>query len=216
MIEYPIIFSAEMVKAILAGTKTQTRRVIKRQPQPSAPHYGIEALHRAGDIAWPTVSPHYPIISNRFQGAEPHPDYVEYATATYKPGNRLWVRENFIGAKGYDELPPSKFGNKPSWYCADGEPDRAKWWHLGTKVRPAIHMPRWISRINLEVIGAKVERLQAITEADAKAEGCCVAGEGFPICTSRKWFEVVWDGINGEGAWAANPWVVAILFRRLP
>ncbi|ALN79462.1 hypothetical protein [Lysobacter antibioticus] len=185
--ERPILFSAPMVRAILNGTKTQTRRLVK--------------LNMAGRVQRGAAK----------QWHIADPDAV--AACPYgQPGDRLWVRETFIASRGYDELPPTKFGNKPLWYVADGEPDKARWWHLSDRRRPAIHMPRWACRIVLEVTGVRVERLQGISDADAGAEGVdrtntSVAGY------ARERFRRLWASTGGD--WDANPWVWAVEFKRL-
>lgn len=203
MTSRPIIFSGPMVRAILEGRKTQTRRVLK--PQPS---------QVSGSAVWFDWQP----------GKEPPKPYC-------KPGDLLWVREAFIGARGYDAQPPSKWGNKPTWYVADGAPDGDSWRFLSDRVHPSIHMPRWASRITLIVEDVRVQRLQDISEEDAMAEGvdaylpghgCATAvearalrAEGYPYSPSyRDGFGVLWTRIHGPGAWEANPWVAAITFRR--
>lgn len=151
MADRPIIFSSPMVRALLAGTKTQTRRLLKPQPGDMDRPFAME------DGTWHVTDS---------RGCNMSPLPVRYAV-----GDRLWVREAFIGARGYDDDPPSRFGNKPIWYCADGAPDREKWWHLSNRLRPSIHMPRWASRLTLTVTEVRVQRLQEISEEDAIAEG---------------------------------------------
>lgn len=195
MTDRPIIFSAPMVRALLAGTKTQTRRLAWRE--------SVAKMRDGGDMVCRAPSP--------WQDA--------------KPGDRLWVRENFIGATGYDELLPSKFGNKPIWYAADGEPDRAKWWHLSDRTRPSIHMPRWASRLTLTVTEVRVQRLQEISEADSATEGLIQLpasrrwvvnrGEqyaGLARHTAKGRFADLWNSIQGPDAWDRNPEVVALTF----
>jgi hypothetical protein len=203
----PIIFSAPMVRAILDGRKTQTRRIV-RLPKWATE---IDEIGDDGYTMWCVA---------RDSGC------LSPALPQYLPTDTLWVREAFVGARGYDDYPPRDFGNKPIWYCADGEPDREKWWHLSDRKRPSIHMPRWASRITLRVTGVRVERLQAISEQDAIAEGVLVGQ--LPGCfhsgigrldvewrsTATHAFEHLWESINGPGAWDANPWVVAISFER--
>jgi len=137
-----------------------------------------------------------------------------------KPGDRLWVRENF----SYDRLDVDKDGILPPWYWADGNPEDGDW----TKPKPSIHMPRWASRLTLTVTATKIERLHDISEADAKAEGCglYVAGHGWitedelrvdpgysNYLAPRLGFEDIWRQLHGDDAWAANPEVVAISFK---
>lgn len=155
--ERPILFSGPMVKAILAGKKTQTRRLVK------AP-----------------------------RGSEPSHAGVDFGCPYGQLFDRLWVRESW--QCNHADQDRSKVN-----YRADGR-DRLLW-------TPSIHMPRWASRITLEVTDVRVQRLQDISEEDAKAEGA----EG------REAFASLWDAINGNRAsWASNPWTWAIGFRVLP
>ncbi len=195
MVDRPILFSSPMVRALLDGRKTQTRRILKNAPTEPGwlLYYEVN-----GKRTW--VGPNgYPSM----------PCMLRFAV-----GDRLWVRETFRGATGYDNIRPAAWGNKPIWYEADGEPDVKLWWHLSTKKRVAIHMPRWASRLTLTVTDVRIQRLQDITEADAKAEGAAPAtagrDEGGPIKTHRTGFVGVWQEINGN--WLDNPWVVALTF----
>lgn len=237
--EVPILFSAPMVQAILAGRKTQTRRVLHTD------HFcrpELDTDRREWQI---------------FDG-----DTVALRwRARWVPGDRMWVKETFRGAAGYDSQPPAQWGNKPVWYEADGTPDPKLWWHLSNRTRPSIFMPRSLSRITLLVTDVRVQRLQEISEADAEAEGmiwdpptaedaewwsayCAEHGEdpadrpmegvwlapgtrqGFGgtkeqrdrpqfDCTARHAYRWVWDAINGAGSWDTNPWVAAITFERI-
>ena len=183
MTDRPIIFSAPMVRALLSGSKTQTRRIIKPQPDE-------DGLAREIAGGWfDTSGRKYPLA---------------------EPGDRLYVRENFClslpcGTPVYH----ATLGQKLLAECSD-----IKW-------KPSIHMPRTLSRLTLEVTGVKVERLQDISEEDAKAEGV-EAGD----YDDNEWlrshpygaeFWNLWDSLNakrdgGIYAWAANPWVVAPQF----
>lgn len=190
MTERPIIFSAPMVRALLAGTKTQTRRVVKL-PQ---------MIEEPGDpdatrVAW--LSP---------SNAEPGwygwmTEYPNEGAAHIRcpygaPGDRLWVRETWADC-----------GDMVRYYATDDVH------HLRRK-RSSIHMPRWASRITLEVTAIRVERLQEISRGDAMAEGC-----PFPNMAKgddpRKWYADLWDQINGSGSWEANPWVWVVDFKRI-
>jgi len=201
MKERPILFSGAMVRALLAGTKTQTRRVVKQKHLPWLENSVLNFL----DGKW---------------NQRPLP----YG----QPGDRLWVRETFRGCRAYEVqgYAPKDWGNKPIWFEADGTPPgRPEQWAL--RSRPSIHMPRWASRITLEVTSVRVERLQEISEADAVAEsvtpkwepGCsgrlmeAIGGYSFRPAASA--YADLWESINGEGSWDANPWVWVIEFRRL-
>lgn len=183
MKERPILFSTPMVRAILEGKKTQTRRLIK--PQPAA---GVRN------------SVFVPSGLEDGHGRELQCSYGG-------PGDRLWVREA-IGI----HIDPVKTGLEGVCVYRADFPDgpnvtfEPRW-------TPSIHMPRWASRITLEITGVRVERLRQITESDAQAEGC--TGEHFDTALSD--FIWLWDKINGkrEGwAWANNPWVWVVEFAR--
>jgi len=196
MTERPILFSGEMVRAILAGTKTQTRRPVK--PQPDV-YQGYEATGD-GDPGWCLEWPKMPE-----DGLFPGPAGPAFALANYcpfgAPGDRLWVRETF---KDHSEIAPEE---RPVLYRADDpQPQDITW-------QPSIHMPRWASRLTLEVTGVRVERLQEISEEDARAEGCGIDTE---FCKSppRVDFASTWERLYGLQSWIDNPWVWVVEFRR--
>ena len=179
MKERPILFSGAMVRAILAGAKIQTRRVVK------AP--GWSSPGKAG---------------------------VDFGCPYGGVGDRLWVRESF---SIYNQP-----GNPQVFYKADSEPGDP------LKYKPSIHMPRWASRITLEVTDVRVERLQDICEEDARAEGitdggCLVCGEHEPCgCTNptpdaRDSFINLWDSINAQRgySWSSDPWVWVVAFKKI-
>lgn len=195
----PIIFSATSVRAILDGRKTQTRRLVRPQPD------------------------------------------INLADSQFVVGRRLWVREVFSGphcmdaSDGCKAVPPSKWGDcSRIWYWADGNVTEGDW----TRPRPSIHMPRWASRITLEITDVRLEQLQDISEADAQAEGVRCGDdrwhrnengeavfmdahgwytpEGYMRHNSPKHaFRTVWEEINGNGSWEKNPWVWVIEFKKL-
>ena len=206
MSEKPILFSAPMVRALLAGTKTQTRRVVKPQFAKEAAPVEMPATDPIG--GW-VVGGHSGIW---WCDAAANPD--EAMRCPYgQPGDRLWVREAFAGSIAYERhgYPLKEWGNK-IWYIADGEPRSGQW----TLPRPSIHMPRALSRITLEVTGVRVERLQAISEADAMAEGDLSAMYLHAPTNPRGAYAALWESINGQGSWDANPWVWVVEFLRLP
>lgn len=219
MTERSIIFSGPMVRAILTGSKSQTRRVVKFKPW-----HQIE--ERDDGTPWPWM-----YDDDR---AADH-----WAPCPHgQPGDRLWVREAWA-AHLEDEVPsdrprgprhtmgiPAQPERKSFvFYRADGpllHPDGypSSWY-------PSIHMPRKYSRITLEITGVRVERLQDISEDDAKAEGiepAAVPGSwrlygrdtnGDMDRSPRVSYRSVWESLHGPGAWAANPWVWVIEFKRL-
>jgi len=218
MTERPILFSAPMVRALLAGTKTQTRRAVKYNE-------GIQRL--ATNFEFRRSSP-YPLaedISGAYHYVLNCEDRFVGLSCPYgQPGDLLWVRES--GWERPERTPKMMREGADTWapfiYDADywpdaipeNERDDLKAW--GWKRRPSIHLPRLGSRILLEIVAVRVERLQDISEADAKAEGVtlpertCTMYEGI----WRDGYRDLWESINGPGSWDANPWVWVIEFRR--
>lgn len=205
----PILFSAPMVRPVLTGEKTQTRRVVNPQP------VGMD-LDAALDGNW-LSKPFGGLLLPKVRDLPMHCPYGQ-------PGDRLWVRETWR---------PIQPGGPCIYLATDGDgryppgPLRLFKW------RPSIHMPRWASRITLEVTGVRVERLQDISEADAVAEGiermpCRVPntrlwrnytpGNGWTpsVAIPQNSFRSLWESINGPGSWDLNPWVWVVDFRRLP
>lgn len=139
-----------------------------------------------------------------------------------QPGDRLIIKETFALPKSYDRFKPSE-GDKrwPIYYLADKSHGELVAWtdeeqEIG-KIRPSIFMPSWASRITLEVVSVRVERLQEISEADAVAEG--VKDYSGDHSGESQWptecYRSLWESINGTGSWSANPWVWVVEFKRL-
>lgn len=199
MRERPILFSAPMVRAILAGTKTQTRRPVKlagwklgeKRPNVNAETLREEWLFRA----------------------EVNPARFEWRPCPYgQPGDRLWVREAWRAPTSCDELPPRSISDSEAVrFIADEVIGSDPGFGKG---RPGMFMPRWASRITLEITGVRVKRLQDISEADAVAEGV-TAGKyhGLDRANARA-YSYLWESINGPGSWDANPWVWVVEFQR--
>ena len=197
MKETGLIFKAPMVRAILEGRKTQTRRVAKPVKHPD-----LGNLYTPGALA---------------MGREPQ-HVIDRACPLGQPGDRIYVRETFV--QGYKEDPETgavrdydEEGNDipmTTWYRAtDGG---ITWcdddgWETNVPWKPAIHMPKALARIWLEITGVRVERLQDISHADAVAEGMAFDDAIYD-------YSKLWEKINGPGAWDANPWVWVIDFRR--
>ena len=224
MKERPILFNAPMIRAILANTKTQTRRIFKpeRMTWDANGRYTTYAM-RGGELSITGSGPFEPS------------SWLHYCPYG-QPGDRLAVRETFYAwghwTKRYSEkkrreewhfVDETMGTGKAYRYEADEKLPRRKrelhevgWWK-----RPAIFMPRAASRITLEVTGVRVERLQDIDLADALAEGISDTGalildsagneQGGPIAE----YAVLWEQINGPGSWAANPWVWVISFKKV-
>lgn len=212
--ERPILFSGPMVRAILDGRKTQTRRVVKPQPAPNAPH--------DGGTTWayrPSDGRHVPYGTvGHLTVAEKMGLICPYG----QPGDRLWVRETWAVDYVHDGVRPASIRPTCSviYRASEDMPGVARSGRRG-KWRPSIHMPRWASRLTLAVTGVRVERLQAITQADALTEGTVdTRGAWGPLSDTdragpRGAFEALWNSINGPGAWDTNPWVWVVEFRRL-
>ena len=201
--ERPILFSAPMVRAILAGTKTQTRRVLKAEPPPGAER--VIRPFRDERLQWAATDPHDMEQGQLVLGEAPRCPYGQ-------PGDRLWVRETW--ARNEDQLSETRMDTSLV-YRADGE-TRAQ--DNGTDLpwRPSIHMPRAASRITLEITGVRVERLQEISVEDCIAEGMqSRMREHDAACDLRDQYRDLWEQINGPGSWAANPFVWVIEFRKL-
>lgn len=226
MKERPILFSAPMIRALLAGTKTQTRRVVK--PHPTDPRVGGACTYdEHGEWVW--LNGHDGSIVSRM-GRCPYG----------QPGDRLWVKETWrIGEDvGEGWSLDSEPGDLHLIYDADGArdyrsfPEDYRWPSNGKVVHnsegtpdhwisygsfPSIFLPRWASRITLEITAVRVERLQDISEADARAEGCTGHWvEEAPAADQARFdYRELWEQINGPGSWDANPWVWVVEFRRL-
>ncbi len=210
MKERPIIFSAPMVRAILAGAKTQTRRVMKPQFAADAVPAEMPATDPIG--GW-VVGGHSGVW---WCDAAANPDDARLCPYG-QPGDRLWVREAWAIPHSCDHLKPSTIT------VIDGGrtllAQRRVYYEAteglgGLRKRPSIYMPRWASRITLEVTGVRVERLQDISEADARAEG--ISRADCPDWHATTDYRALWESINGPSSWAANPWVWVVEFKRLP
>jgi hypothetical protein len=222
--ERPILFSGSLVQAILAGHKTQTRRVMKTQPTSPAAIFDV-----AGGLPVWAIWP-----SEELDDAG-HPKDHGIKCPYGRPGDRLWVREawrleNDTGPNG---LTVSKYvaaDSQDHWRVAPNEFLQSYKGELRNRVNSPIHMPRWASRITLEITAVRVERLQAISEADAMAEGAksfpnggyVFNGTGYDkakLCHSSPEiaFARAWDEINGGKShpWESNPWVWVVEFRKV-
>lgn len=231
MTDRPIPFSAPMVRALLGGRKTQTRRALNPQPYQLESRSGY--WNASGAVGGRIV-----ITDRALLDLHRKP----------KPGDRLYVREHWRTTLAFDDLRPSqmKAADTRIRYEADGFVDNKlksfDHFHEG-RFRQGMHMPRWASRLTLIVTDVRVERLQAISEEDAAAEGLMTwegtdcdgdprldgqmyrfkawgweppkyESDGF--MTARHAYRDLWDHINGPGAWDANPWVAAYTFTVIP
>lgn len=197
MKERSINIKAWEVRAILDGRKTQTRRVVKPQPE----------------RRW-NVEPDGTFCRGEHEKGEPCEEHAERLICPYgQPGDRLWVRET--------PLNHALSGYSPVWFYRaddDEKPHDRKW-------IPSILMPRKASRITLEIESVRVERLNEISEEDAKAEGIDGwnwDGDVLPFVAANQHlhpavlkYALLWQSINGPGSWDANPWVWVVTFRRV-
>lgn len=205
----PILFSAPMVRALLEGRKTQTRRVVKPQPILQDGFWRLYGASWSDGIKSVPAMPGHSLSTRNPYG---------------KPGDLLWVREawqlharatdlgtvvyrasiNDAWSIAHELIPVEKIGR------LEPKPFQQGW-------RPSLHMPRWASRLTLELTEVRVQRLQEISEADAYAEGC--NDEGHPYLSPfggravTNNYAALWESINGRGSWEANPWVWALTFR---
>lgn len=210
MKERGIIFNAEMVRAILDGRKTQTRRIMKVQPKPSN--------SRPGDFCFPSNKLKSMVhVSEFLPGNSSVPDHYLFVQEHCCPfgavGNRIWVRETWAEAGAgapdlklyratYPEHVPSHYENVP-------KAEDVRW-------TPSIHMPRWASRILLEITDVRVERLASVSDDDAGKEGYPANLEPFGGRMDKwLWFRQLWDGIYPEQSFKHNPWVWVIEFKRV-
>jgi hypothetical protein len=210
MADRPILFSAPMVQALIAGRKTQTRRVAKPKWRDGAnPDFTGWRSERVGGRSWQ-------IIGGMGVGAN--------VAAPCAPGDRLWVKEAWAVHWANDDLPPRDI-DPAIWsvrYFADdtirpdardgqtGQLDQFK------RKRSSLFMPRWASRLTLTVTDVRVQRLQDISAYDVEAEGACELAVTPPndddTREAQAIFRNLWNSLHGPDAWDANPWVVAISF----
>jgi hypothetical protein len=231
--ERPILFNAEMVRAILDGRKSQTRRVVK--PQPSFP-FGVKQIvlvddpwHNDAFVGTPAEG----MMGDGPREKQFHcEDYAGNLVARFdatcpygQPGDRLWVKETWQHLHN-DGSPLERLHDWEKtpvhcFYRADESDPTAL--PVSGKWRPSIHMPRWASRITLEITEVRAERVQQISEDDANAEGCglgcTVKSERFGryMSAGQYAFAELWNSINAKRGlgWEANPWVWVIGFRKL-
>lgn len=263
MTEHPILFSGEMVRAILGGSKTQTRRVVRLPDHAKRPDADwIKSIHQDGGGNWVAWS------SNEAQLVEftkkAYPNGEGFKCPYGKVGDRLWVRETFVVESNFnldseENYPPPFRDGRPIKHVDNDE--YGEYWEqchyratdpkpelVNTNTdeecvwKPSIFMPRWASRINLEIVSVCVERVQDISEEDAKAEGINFFGSSDSILegsylysanplpvknesdskfgwshTAKDAYRVLWDSINAKRGygWDKNPFVWCIEFRKV-
>jgi hypothetical protein len=218
--ERPILFSGAMVRAILSGQKTVTRRPIKGNQIPSRSKSDFP------EHQWMAVVQDHPRWGFAAFGAteeECAAELAMYGGCPYgRQGDRLWVREAWAADAQVDEISPRDLSQgEPIFYPADGSV-RQTGCSMTTqgRGRPSIHMPRWASRILLEITAVRVERLQDISRADIRAEGLQCPPELASDDVSpnyRDWYPAAWKELwnSTGGDWDANPWVWVVEFKRV-
>lgn len=225
MADHGILFSAPMVQALLAGTKTQTRRA-KGLPAIDVQANDNWHIHARGGGVFDVASDDIGRIAA---------DYCAYSV-----GDRLWVREAWRVSAKHDATAPRDLAPRSMtvFFEAGGsianQDSREDWrpsdWPGGERpnwvgqLRASMHLPRWASRLTLIVTGVRVQRLQDISEQDARAEGLSPRHDGwFAVIDERRGltgaapdaraaYALLWTALNGAGSWAANPWVAAYTF----
>jgi hypothetical protein len=201
MTDKPMIFSAPMVRALLDGRKTQTRRVLKPQPFMREGFDGVFVGAPFGPLAYAGMLP-------SGNGCVCSPPYA--------PGDRLWVREGwamvpytaYLHSEGV-QMTAHGGTHEAAIYRAGFDRSQS-----GIRWRSPIHMPRWASRLTLAVTDVRVQRLQDISVVDVFAEGAVPADlpHGERIGAEREFFADLWNSIHGPAAWDANPWCCAVSF----
>lgn len=206
MKEHPILFSGPMILAVLGGRKTQTRRIVKL-PDGASPNAEFHHIDKFGAAVFT--------------------DGTCVRCPYGQQGDRLWVRETTeADYELCDSAVLARYSadRKPVLYSGSADPEdegtSIALWDYPREVRPSIHMPRWASRIDLEITGVRVERLQDINEKDARAEGVAASRvgpcqDGLFYSLHRDSFIELWESINGPGSWDNNPFVWCITFKRL-
>lgn len=205
MKERPIIMSGDNPRLILEGKKTQTRRVVKPEPD--------KDWHPLG------VGPYNPTKIDKngeeYPGNEVFGMWGEdngWVCPYGSVGDRLWVRERLVWGRE---------GRTPTWiYASGGEVVRGgQAFQYKRRIMPSIHMPRGASRITLEILKVRVERLQDLRGEDARAEGWPPERELYPNVNPNSkavtWYRRLWDSLHGKGAWGKNPWVWVLEFNKV-
>lgn len=223
MKERGIPFIAEMSRAVRAGVKTQTRRIMRVQPPADAEEVFI----------WfaPDLPPDVKVAQDGCYCRTPR-GLLYLASSPYgKPGDRLYVKESWRTAKSLDTWTPKQIGERaldagwttpwaPIKYEADGATTNWDDWGDEGRIRSPRFMPRWAARTFMEIVAVRAQRVRDISESDAKAEGCDYSNEGWrgeygPGFSRCATFRDLWNSIHahdGHG-WDANDWVFAYLFR---
>ncbi len=208
--ERPILFSAPMVRALLDGRKTQTRRIVRDQDR-------FDFIGSLGDDRNDPCNYGMRRDGNgddEFLMLAKSPGQIYHLPCPHgKPGDRLWVRETWQTLTKYNDVAPNDLNDEAKHWI--NYPASGTVWDA--RMRSSIHCPRWASRITLEITSVRVERLQAISEADADKEGFAsfhtTSELDGPSISARSHFAGYWDKLNGKShPWSSNCWVWVISF----
>lgn len=216
MKESGLIFNREMVRAILNGTKTMTRRIMKKQPPDGWYPVGTR------DVADTVARTYTKGVIDRHGCLQAGPEVFGVADDTWgiaspfgQPGDRIWVRETWVHIDDEGD----KFdgmGSQTYWRASCRQSDDAWLKKRGLKWKPSIHMPRKAARILLDITEVRAERLNDISEADAEAEGIDFLRhipDADETLSARQLFEFLWISIYGQESWDSNPWVWVYPFK---
>lgn len=236
MNERPILFSSEMIRALLEGRKSQTRRIVQPQPEQNGAEGGmvLREGYKHGEHNCERYekdkNPYFIWKHPKLEAGYCHTNREAMERLMIPlcphgaPGDRLWVREMLHRPDGDPWL--YEADNQPVMVSKEDETAMLVWaHHKEQNYCPSIHMPRWASRITLELTAVRVERLQEISEGDAKAEGA-MFHDGRPVghhgwrhdysdvyATAKHSYCALWEKINGKGCWALNPFVWVETFK---
>lgn len=200
--ERPILLNAEMVRAVLDGRKTQTRRIMSPQPSDDISTHVFPNKESQG---W--------LSSLKHEHGPTTAHFCPFGAV----GDRLWVRETFSGHYlDDDQIQDIKDGRDKASDLCEYRADYPNGAQAVEGWTPSIHMPRWASRITLEITGVRVERLASVSNEDAAKEGYPAAPAPYGGQMDHwLWFRQLWDGIYPEQSFKANPWVWVIEFKRV-
>lgn len=216
MADKPMLFSGPMVRALLEGRKTQTRRIVKL-PKRKGIEFKFQGAFKDGGVGSPFQSGEYLHVPFRITADGQNAwreNTSERVFSLIEIGARIWVREAFRVPDGYDQLSPKELSPIcPVEYIADNKTHE----DFNGRYRHGRFMPKWASRITLEVTAVRVERLQDISQEGALAEG---VEQLFDPKVNDSWLAVdyyqsLWESIHGEGSWNDNPWVWVYEFKRV-
>jgi len=223
--EHGLLFKPDMVRAYLAGNKSQTRRVITRRNsyvdgEPTSKEFWEQLQF---DRAWVdpgpspagNLGPYLKVPRPWIEGGKQVDESVHRVYPRFQVGDMIWGRETWATGRGYDGVRPRDLPSQLKRqlriaYRADGS--ESKW--VRGEWRPSIFLPRWASRIVTPIIAVRPERVQDISESDAREEGCPLIADDQNWSQCRRWFCDLWEEINGKKyPWSSNPLVWAVTFK---